>query len=226
MSSLSTSQDRAPETRRIVVAISTTQVEVGLHHKQLCHASTHSPPSDRCCMVLVDRLTKLAHFIPIHMTYPVSTFQDQIIRLHGVPRGIVSNRNPRFISSFQRSFQRERGMKTKFCTTYHPKTDGQFERTIQILHDLHRLGMIDFCGSWKEHLSLVELAYNNSYQSIIGMTPFEAFYGRPCRLQTCLLEGGELLIVGLELLQDSKRIIKFMRQRLTAPKDRQGAYAD
>ena len=119
------------------------------------------------------------------MTYPVSTlaqlYRDQIVRLHGVPREIVSDRDPRFTSMFWRSFQRELGTDTRFSTTYHPQTDIQSERTIQILEDLLRSCLMDFGGSWEEHLPLEEFAYNNSYQASIGMAPFEALYGRPCR---------------------------------------------
>ena len=157
--------------------------------------------------VFIDRLTKSVHFMPIHMIYPVSTlaklYRDQIIRLHGVPWEIVLDRDPRFTSSFCRSFQRELGTDTRFSTAHHPQTDGQSERTIQILEDLLWSCMMDIGGSWEEHLLLVEFAYNNNYQESIGMAPFEALYGRPCRSPTCWLEGGEQLIVGLELLQDS-----------------------
>ena len=165
--------------------------------------------------VIVDRLKKSAHFIPIRMTYPVSTlarlYQDQIVRLHGVPWEIVLDKDPRFTSSFWRSFQRELGTETRFSTTYHPQTDGQSERTIQILEDLLRSCVMDFGRSWEEHLPLVEFAYNNSYQVSIWMASFEALYGRPCRSPTCWLEGEEQLLVGPELLQDSQRTVELIR---------------
>ena len=87
--------------------------------------------------------------------------------------------------------------------------------------------MLDgFGGYCEEHLPLVEFAYNNSYQASIGMAPFEALYGRPCRSPTCWLEGGEPLIVGPEMLQESQRTVELIRQRLAAAQDRQRAYAD
>ena len=138
--------------------------------------------------VVVDTLMKSAHFILIRMTYPVSTlarlYRDQIVRLHGVPQEIVSDRDPKFTSTFWRSFQRELGTDTRFSTTYHPQIDDQSERTIQILEDLLRSCLMDFGGSWEEHLPLVEFVYNNSYLASIGMAPFEALYGRPCRTPT------------------------------------------
>ena len=66
-------------------------------------------------------------------------------------------------------------------TTFHPHTDGQSERTIQVLEDMLRACVLDHKGSWEEHLPLVEFAYNNSYQASIQMAPYEALYGRPCR---------------------------------------------
>lgn len=67
-------------------------------------------------------------------------------------------------------------MKLSLSMTYHPQTDGQMERVNRVLEDLLRACMIYIGGSWVDHLYLVELAYNNSYQSTIGMTPFEALY--------------------------------------------------
>ena len=66
-------------------------------------------------------------------------------------------------------------------TMFHPQTDGQSERTIQMLEDMLSGCVLDHKGSWEEHLPLVEFAYNNSYQASIKMAPFEALYGRPCR---------------------------------------------
>ena len=77
------------------------------------------------------------------------------------------------------------GTKLPFSTAFHPQTDGQSERVIQILEDLLRCCTLDFGGSWSEHLSLVEFSYNNSYQASIGMAPYEALYGRPCRSPLC-----------------------------------------
>ena len=85
---------------------------------------------------------------------------------------------------------------------------------------------MDFGGSWEEHLPLVEFAYNNSYQASIGMAPFKTLYGRPCRSPTWWLEGGELLIVGPEMLQETQRMVELIRQRLEVAQDRQRAYAD
>lgn len=72
-----------------------------------------------------------------------------------------------------------------FKTTYHPQTDGQFERIIQNLEDMLRVCVLDFKGSWDIYLPLAEFAYNNSFHSIIEMTPYKVLYGRSCRSLTC-----------------------------------------
>ena len=86
-------------------------------------------------------------------------------------------------------------------TTFHPQTDGQLERTIQVLEDMLRACVLDHKGSWEEHLLLVEFAYNNSYQASIPMTPYEALYERPCRSPICWTEVGERSIIGLDLIK-------------------------
>ena len=86
-------------------------------------------------------------------------------------------------------------------TAFHPQTNGESERIIQILKDLLRACALEFCGNWEEHLSLVEFMYNNSYQATIGMAPFEALYGRKCRTPLCWEEVGDIKLYGAELVQ-------------------------
>ena len=100
---------------------------------------------------------------------------------HGIPLSIISDRGAQFIFRFWRSFQEGLGTKVKLSTTIHPQTDGQVERTIQILEDMLRGCIIDFKENWGKHLSLVEFAYSNSFYSSISMAPYEALYGRRCR---------------------------------------------
>ena len=90
---------------------------------------------------------------------------NQLVRLHGVPTSIVSDRDPRFTSHFWGGVQKALGTRLNFSTAFHPQTDGQFERTVQTLEDMLRACILDFKGSWASHLSLVEFAYNNSYHS-------------------------------------------------------------
>lgn len=85
---------------------------------------------------------------------------------------------------------------------------------------------LDFKGSWEDHLHLVKFAYNNSYQSSIGMAPFETLYDQPCRSPTCWIETGEHKLLGSELVQQTTEAINIIRARLKVAQDRQKGYAD
>ena len=136
---------------------------------------------------------------------------DKIVRLHGVSVSIVSDRDPRFTSRFWESLQAALGTELRFSTAFHPQTDGQSERTIQTLEDMLRACVIEFSGSWDDHLALIEFAYNNSYQASIGMAPYEALYGRPCRTPLCWSETGEQQLVGPEIIQQTVAKVEVIR---------------
>ncbi|KZV53065.1 hypothetical protein F511_03978 [Dorcoceras hygrometricum] len=116
--------------------------------------------------VIVDRLTKSAHFLPVKTTYDLSKYAElyvkEIVRLHGIPSSIVSDRDPRFTSRFWISLHKALGTKLTFSTAFHPQTDGQSERVIKILEDLLRACVLDYSDSWDTKLPLVEFAYNNN----------------------------------------------------------------
>jgi hypothetical protein len=128
--------------------------------------------------VIMDRLTKSALFLPVKMTDPIDKlakiYVNEVVRLHGVPTSIVSDRDPRFTSRLWPSIQRALGTNLSISTAFHPQTDGQYERVIQVLEDLLRACALEFGGNWEEHLPLAEFTYNNSYQTTIRMAPFEA----------------------------------------------------
>ncbi|KAJ9561702.1 hypothetical protein OSB04_006862 [Centaurea solstitialis] len=113
--------------------------------------------------VIVDRLTKSAHFLPINETYSMDKlarlYVNEIVTRHGILLSIVSDHDSWFTSSFWKSFQRVMGSELKFRTAYHPQTDGQSERTIQTLEDMPRACTINFSRSWEVHLPLIEFAY-------------------------------------------------------------------
>ena len=180
--------------------------------------------------VIVDRLTKSAHFIAFKTGHNMNTmarkYVQEVVRLHGVPVSIISDRDPRFTSRFWRSLQEAMGSQLKLSTAFHPQTDGQSERTIQTLEDMLRACAIDFGRNWEEQLPLVEFSYNNSYHASIEMAPFEALYGRPCRSPLCWAEVGEKHITGPELVAESNRNIVLIRKRLLAAQSRQKSYAD
>nr|GEZ62590.1 reverse transcriptase domain-containing protein [Tanacetum cinerariifolium] len=94
-------------------------------------------------------------------------YLKEVVTRHGIPVSIISNRDPRFASNFWRSLQNALGTRLDMSTAYHPKTDGQSERTIQTLEDMLRACAIDFGKGWVNHLPLVEFSYNNSYHATI-----------------------------------------------------------
>ncbi|KAJ0480216.1 putative nucleotidyltransferase, Ribonuclease H [Helianthus annuus] len=180
--------------------------------------------------VIVDRLTKSAHFLPIREKDSMKTLAElyikEVVARHGVPVSIISDRDGRFISRFWRSFQKAFGSRVDLSTAYHPQTDGQSERTIQTLEDMLRACVMDFGGNWDTHLPLVEFSYNNSYHTSIKAAPFEALYGRKCRSPLCWAEVGEKQLIGPELVQETTDKIFQIRDRIKAARDRQKSYAD
>ena len=194
---------------------------------------THLPRTVRgndAIWVVVDRLTKSAHFLAVNLKMSMAKLAQlyirEIVRLHGVPSSIVSDRNPRFTSRFWQTLQEAMGSRLRMSSAYHPQTDSQSERVIQSLEDLLRTCILDHLGSWDEVLPLVEFTYNNSHHVSIGMAPYEALYGRRCRTPLCWYQDGESVLVGPELLQQTTEKVLLVRDRLQASQSRQKAYAD
>ncbi|GKA07075.1 putative reverse transcriptase domain-containing protein [Tanacetum coccineum] len=155
--------------------------------------------------VIVDRLTKTAHFLPVKTT---------------------DNRDKKFASRFWRSLQGALGTLLDMSTAYHPQTDGQSERTIQTLEDILRACVIDFEGSWDRHFPVVEFSYNNSYHASIKAAPFEALYGRKCRSPVCWSEVGDSQLTGPEMIRETTAKIVQIKNRLLTARSRQERYAD
>ncbi|GJW83517.1 putative reverse transcriptase domain-containing protein [Tanacetum coccineum] len=128
--------------------------------------------------VIVDRLTKSAHFLPIRENDPLDKlarlYLNRIVARHGIPASIICDRDGRFTSNFWRSFQKALGTDISMSTAYHSETDGQSERTIQTLEDMLRACVIDFGKGWVKHLPLAEFSYNNNYHASIKAAPYEA----------------------------------------------------
>ena len=118
------------------------------------------------------------------------------------------------------------GAELRFSTTFHPQTDDQSERVIQVVEDRLRACMLDFKGNWSNHLLLVEFTYNNSYHASIGMTPYEALYGRPCRSLTCWLEASESSLFGPKIVRETTKKIQLIQERLRMAQSRQKGYVD
>lgn len=132
-------------------------------------------------LVVVDRLTKYAHFGALPTSYTASKvaelFCNMVIKLHGLPRTIVSDRDPIFTSQFWQKLFEFMGTRLKMSSAYHPQTDGQSEVLNRYLEQYLRAFVAEHPRRWGEYLVWAEYHYNTSYQSAIGMTPFQALYG-------------------------------------------------
>ena len=137
--------------------------------------------------VIADRLTKWAHFLAPKTIFNAEQLAElyvkEIVRLHGMPLSIVSDRDTKFISKLWQGFQSVMGTELCLSTAFHPQTDGQSESSIQTLEE--RACALEYAGNWDHNLPLVDFAYNNSYHSSIDMAPCEALYGRRCRTLVC-----------------------------------------
>ncbi|GJS07483.1 putative reverse transcriptase domain-containing protein [Tanacetum coccineum] len=151
--------------------------------------------------VIVDRLIKSAHFLPMKETDIMEKLTRQylkeVVSRHGVPVSIISDRD-----------------------------NGQSERTIQTLEDMLRACVMDFRKGWDKHLPLIEFSYNNSYHTSIKAAPFEALYGHKCRSPICWAEVGDAQLTGPEIVRETTEKIIQIKHRLQALRDRQSSYAD
>jgi hypothetical protein len=154
--------------------------------------------------VIVDRLTKVVHFIPVKTTHNDRKLADlyisRIVSLHGVPKAIVSDRGTQFTSHFWAKLHEALGTKLSFSTAYHPQTGGQAKRVNQILEDMLRVCVLSYGAKWEDSLPYTEFSYNNSYQASLQMAPFEALYGRKCRTPLNWPETGENQVFGPDVI--------------------------
>ncbi|GJX28927.1 putative nucleotidyltransferase, ribonuclease H [Tanacetum coccineum] len=168
--------------------------------------------------VIVDRLTKSAHFLPIKETDSTEKlmrlYMKDIVARHGIPMSIISNRDSHFTSRVWQSLHKAMGTQLNLSTAYHPKTDGQSERTIQTLEDMLRAYVIDFGNGWDRYLPLVEFSYNNSYHTSIKAAPYEALYSRKYRSPVCWTEVGEAQLTGPEIIYETTEKIFKIRDRM------------
>ncbi|WVZ76068.1 LOW QUALITY PROTEIN: hypothetical protein U9M48_024070 [Paspalum notatum var. saurae] len=178
--------------------------------------------------VVVDRLTKVAHFIPMNTTYSGARLAELYISrsvcLHGVPKKIISDRGSQFTSRFWEQLHDSLDTKLRFSTAYHPQTDGQTERTNQVLEDMLRACTIQYGTSWDKCLPYAEFSYNNSYQASLKKSPFEALYGRRCRTPLFWDQIGEKQVFGPGIIEDAEQQLRV--ENLKIAQSRQKSYAD
>ncbi|XP_042952257.1 uncharacterized protein LOC122289342 [Carya illinoinensis] len=133
--------------------------------------------------VVVDRLTKFAHFIALAQPYTARDVADafvrNVVKLHGLPSSIVSDRDCIFMSHFWRELFRLQGTTMRTSSAYHSETDGQTEVVNRCLEQYLRCFVHTTPKRWEAFLSWAKFSYNTSFHSSIQMTPFEALYGRP-----------------------------------------------
>jgi hypothetical protein len=180
--------------------------------------------------VVVDRLTKSAHFIPIKTSYNSAVlaelYMSQFVYLHGVPKKIVSDRGTQFTSHFLQQLHEALSTHLNFSSAYHPQTDGQTERTNQALKDMLRAYVLHDQSGWDKRFPDAEFSYNNSYQDSLKMSLFQALYGRSCRTSLNWDQPGEKQVFGPNILIEDEENIKMVRENLKIAQSRQRSYAD
>ncbi|GJW69139.1 putative reverse transcriptase domain-containing protein [Tanacetum coccineum] len=148
--------------------------------------------------VIVDRLTKSAHFLPMKETDSMEKLTRQylkeVVSRHGVPVSIISDRDSKFTSYFWKSLNEALGTQLDMSTAYHPQTDGQSERTIQTLEDMLRACVMDFGKGWDRHLPLIEVR--------------------------------DAQLIGPKIVHETTKKIMQIKKRIQAARDRQKSYAN
>ncbi|GJP41373.1 hypothetical protein CLOM_g1045 [Closterium sp. NIES-68] len=145
---------------------------------------TTLPPttsSHDAILVVIDKFSKMRHFIPTHTTArteeTAQLFVRHIISQHGIPTTLISDRDPKFTSKFWKELMSLLGTKLAMSSAYHPQTDGQTERLNQIVEQLLRAACKDEISKWDLHLPILEFAYNNATHAATGQTSFFLYYG-------------------------------------------------
>ena len=141
-----------------------------------------SSKGNNAILTFTDRLSKLQRYVACKDTITaeqtMELFFENIFRHYGLPRSIISDRDPRFVSSFWQALWKRLGTQLNLSTANHPETDGQSERTNQVLEDMLRAYVSSYQDDWEEHLVTAEFAYNDSVNATTGFTPFFLMHGR------------------------------------------------
>eukprot|EP00253_Pinus_taeda_P032874 PITA_32874 len=176
-------------------------------------------------MVVVDKLSKAAHFIPVQSTYKAAQiahiFMQNVFKLHGLPKTIISDRDVKFTLAFWRTLFFELGTQLNFSTAYHPQTDGQTERVNQVVEDMLRAYVMQQPMLWE-----VEFTYNNGYHTSTQLSHFEVLYGRKCRTPSNWGGPEDRLILAPDMLKEMEDMVKRVRANLKVFQDRQKKFVD
>jgi hypothetical protein len=168
-----------------------------------------STKQNNAIMVVVEKLSKSAHFLPVNSTCKAidiaNIFMKEIFRLHGMPKEIVSDRDTKFTSSFWKYLMAGFETKLFFSTTYHPQNDVQTERVNQILEDMLWMHAMHQPKKWEDYLPLVEFAYNNDYQESFKMSPFESLYVRQCKIPISWSNPVDIITIRPDMLKEMEQ---------------------
>lgn len=181
-------------------------------------------------LVVVDRLSKYSHFIALKHPYTAATvakaFMDEVVKLHGLPQSIVSDRDTVFISHFWKEFFNIYKVNLQFSTAYHPQTDGQTERVNQCREMFLRCSVQAAPKSWKSWLSLAELWYNTNYHTALGCSPFEALYGYAPNLGAAPVAVDQVSAPVAEVIANRSEHLESLKQHLATAQNRMKQQAD
>jgi len=170
-------------------------------------------------LVVVDRFIKGAHFgtLPAHFTASkvVQLFLNTVCKLHGFPKSLISDRDPIFISHFWQQLFRLNGTKLQMSTTYHPQSDDQTEVLNRILEQYLRAFVHNNPSQWTKFLSLAEWCYNTATHSAIGISPYQATYGKPPPTIVHYLSGSSSVEAVDSLLSSREDLIAYLNRQLT-----------
>jgi transposase InsO family protein len=181
-------------------------------------------------MVIVDRFTKYAHFVPLSHPYSVETvaqaFIDHVVKLHGPPLCIVSDRDRIFTSAMWKSIFKSLKVQLRFSSSYHPQSDGQTERVNQCLETYLCCMTFAEPKKWLSWLSLAEFWYNTYFHTSLQLTPFQALYGFPPPLISELSVPGPDDVNAAEFLETKQRMLDQLKQNLHKAQARMKKFAD
>uniref|UniRef100_A0A0A9GF89 Integrase catalytic domain-containing protein n=1 Tax=Arundo donax TaxID=35708 RepID=A0A0A9GF89_ARUDO len=181
-------------------------------------------------LVVVDRLTKYAHFLALaHPFTPsdvVKIFLDSVYKLHGLPSLIISDRDRIFTSNVWQDLFKSLGVTLRLSTTYHPQTDGQTERVNQCLENYLRCMTSMAPRKWYSWLPMAEYWYNSSYHTSLNMTPFQAVYGMPPPHITESQLPRTITEEVRQVLQQRQQATEVIKENLSKAQARMKRYAD
>ncbi|KAK8919251.1 hypothetical protein KSP39_PZI022114 [Platanthera zijinensis] len=181
-------------------------------------------------LVVVDKLSKYGHFLALSHPYTgesvAALFVREIVRLHGIPRAIISDRDPTFVGRFWTELFRLQGTSLRFSTAHHPQTDGQTEVLNRGVETYLRCFVMDEPRTWTTWLHWAEYCFNTSYHSASKLTPFEVVYGRPPPSLSSYESGSTAVAAVDRALRDRDRTLATLRENLRAAQDRMKAQAD